>query len=117
MSVFTALTWILTPLFIARFGPVGFPLAHVIVSSSTLLVTYKAWRETRFRFFAATSRFLLAAIAMGAGVLFVQRFVNIPLPYLVVLSVVSGGVFYFLFLKGFFNTNLITEVKSFAKKR
>ncbi len=117
MTFFTILTWILTPLFTTKLGLYGFPLAHLLVSLSYLALLYKAKREVGFKFFPAVYKFLAASLAMGLAVLTVQRYTQISLPFLVILSVLSGAFFYYLFLRGPFNINLFREFKSFYQKK
>lgn len=117
MTFFTALIWILTPLFVSKNQLFGFPLAHLIVSASTLMVIYKAKKETGLKFFESIYKFALSSFIMGFAVLILQRFINnVSLPLLFGLSVVSGTLLYYLFLRFSFGIDLVSDFKSFYKK-
>lgn len=118
MTFFTALTWILTPFLVSKNPLFGFPLAHLIVSVSTIAVIYKAKKETGLKFFQSVYKFALASFAMGFVVLLIQRLVvNISLPLLFVLSVFWGAVLYYLILRFSFGVNLVSDFKSFYQKK
>lgn len=48
MTIFTIITWLLTPLFVHIYGPIGFPYAHLGVSLAFLIVLYQAKKDIGF---------------------------------------------------------------------
>ena len=118
MIFFTALTWILTPFLVSKNPLFGFPLAHLIVSTSMLAIIFKAKKETGLKFFQSVYKFAVASFAMGFVVWFIQKLVvNVSLPLLFGLSVFLGAVLYYFILRFSFGVNLVSDFKSFYQKK
>lgn len=49
MALFTSLIWVLTITLTTKYGAIGFPIAHLLVSISFLLVFFKAKKDFGFR--------------------------------------------------------------------
>lgn len=107
MAFFTALIWILTPTLTSMFGPIGFPMAHLIVSVFYLFVIIKAKSIIKFEFIKPIYAFLISALIMG----FLVSFINS-----VVIMIVSGTFIYYLLIRYIFNIKILSQLKNFYKK-
>lgn len=107
MAFFTALIWVLTPTLTSMFGPVGFPIAHLIVSVFYLFVIIKAKSIIKFEFIKPIYVFLLSALIMG----FLISFINSA-----VIMIVSGALIYYLLIRYIFNIKILSQLKEFYKK-
>lgn len=111
MIFWTALTWILTPLFINKFGVVGFPLSLLIVSATSLIVAYKAKTLIRFSLLKPVIPFAVATILMSLAVMIIKTIETVPL--LTLFLTISGGIIvYVVSLLILFKINLLSDFRS-----
>ncbi len=117
MLGYTTLTWILTPYFVASFGFLGFPFAHLLVSTSFLLVTRRAQSLIHFQFIRPIYKFIIAALGMGIVLLLSEQVLIqnalLRIPFLIG----TGALMYFLILKIVFRINFIEEFRQFHEKK
>lgn len=96
MILWTALTWILTPMFIIFYGYNGVAIASFIISFSSVLVFIIARSYIKFSMIRPILPAFMAAIGMAIFTLFTQNIVNSFLLLLVEMAL-SGG-FYLLII-------------------
>ncbi len=106
MAFFTALIWVLTPILTSMFGPIGFPIAHLIVSVFYLLVIIKAKSIIKFEFIKPIYAFLISALIMG----FLISFINSA-----VIMIVSGALIYYFLIRYIFGIKILSQLKNFYK--
>ncbi len=117
MTFFTVLTWTLTPLFIKMYGYYGFPLVHLIISLSFVLVLFAAKRVFKFRFWEPVYRFLLSSFIMGGILLALTTTFNIQSKYFVALLVIIGVISYSVAVTFLFGVNAKKELQFFLSKK
>lgn len=110
MVLWTAGTWILTPLLTHYFGYYGFPMTQVILSLAFVLVVSKARELVSFHFIKSIKQPIIAAILMGIIISLINLFILNSLLDLIMLIVV-GGLIYAFFLQTLFKINIIKEIK------
>jgi len=76
MVIWTALTWILTPLFIFLYGFNGVALASFVVSISSIFVIVVARRYVKFSFVRPVARQFAAAIVMLVFILLTRNIIT-----------------------------------------
>ena len=99
MTFFTALIWVLTPTLTSMFGPIGFPIAHLIVSVFYLLVIIKAKSIIKFEFIKPIYAFLISALIMGILISFIKS---------AVIMIVSGALIYYFLIRYIFNIKILS---------
>ena len=99
MTFFTALIWVLTPTLTSMFGPIGFPIAHLIVSVFYLLVIIKAKSIIKFEFIKPIYAFLISALIMGFLISFIKS---------AVIMIVSGALIYYFLIRYIFNIKILS---------
>jgi len=110
MIVWTAATWILTPVLTYFFGSFGFPITLVILSSSFIIVIIVTKKTVNFSFLKNVYQFLISSLLMVLTVLLISRLPVASGPSLL-LSVLGGIIAYLLTLKLIFKINLLDEAK------
>jgi O-antigen/teichoic acid export membrane protein len=111
MLTWTLIMWILTPLFTKFLGYYGFPLVHLIISLTFVLVVWVAKKNIPFQFFQPIKNFIISALPM-ALVLSAINFLAIPnLVLSIIASTLFGMLTYFIFIKYVFKIDPIREVK------
>lgn len=116
MVVFTLLTWVLTPIFTKFYGYLGFPLVHIIVSTSFIAVLYVAKRMYHFRIIEPVYRFVVAAGIMALALLFLEGIADIPAKPFVTILVATGVIVYVGVITLLFRINIPQEIRAFLSK-
>lgn len=116
MIFWTALTWILTPLFIGYFGYIGFPITLVVLSSTFVIVIAITKRVVDFEFLKPIFPFLISTAIMAVVV---SSTLNIPAsPWLsLIISIAMGIISYLLSVRFLFKINFADEVISILKSK
>ncbi len=115
MLLITAVTWILTPIFTAKFGLFGFPYTHLIVSSTLGLLLLKVRTELNMKILPSIYKPLLATAGMALVLFGVRKLFpepDVPLFFLVSLV---GAVTYFSIMTYAFKTNIFKELLQLKK--
>ncbi len=110
MIIWTALTWILTPLLTFLFGMFGLPYTLLILSSMFILVVFQAKKIIAFRFFKPIAPFIFSGLLMGSALFFLHSLDFTPITYLFT-AVISGIIIYYGSLYLIFQINLFSEIK------
>ncbi len=113
MLLWTVLMWIGTPILSNYFGLLGFPLTHLLISSTFVFVVMKAKRLVSFRFVLPIYKFIVAAALMGVVLFFLERYFYFYSYAYVGMLIGIGAVIYYLVVRYVFNVNIIAEIKSF----
>lgn len=116
MLFFTVIMWVFTPFFVRQFGFTGFALSHLIVSISTLLVTYRVKKFLDFSFFSSIYKFLLSAGVMVLSLFALKVFVKAPIVPRIIMTIVIGAGVYFASLK-LLGVAFISEAKALYEKK
>ncbi len=114
MAIWTTMVWILTILLTPVLNIYGFPITQLILSSTFLFVVWQAKKIIRFSFVEPIYKPLFAAMFMGIIVFFAQKFLSLSFLSLGI-TVVFGGLTYFILLLRLFKINLIEEVQTLLK--
>lgn len=96
MMMWTALTWIITPLFIVIYGYNGVGFASLIISFSSVLVFFIARSSIKFSVFKPIYPAFLASIGMVIFVLFSQSIISSFIT--LALDITLSGAFYVILL-------------------
>lgn len=115
MTIWTISTWILTPILTTLFGVYGFPITIVVMSVSSIFVMLTAKKYIKFRLIASIYKPVLSTCLMGISIYVILTLIKNP--YIsVIVSVPLGVIIYYLSMQHIFNTNLIDELKTLARK-
>jgi O-antigen/teichoic acid export membrane protein len=114
MAFWTIATWILTPLFIAWFGYIGFPLTLVILSSTFVIVIMITKKVVDFQFAKSVLPFFVSTIVMGIAVLASFR---LPLPsgLSLIMAITVGIISYISSVWFIFRMNPAAEIMDILK--
>lgn len=93
MAFWTALTWILTPLFIMWFGYNGAPAASFLVAVSTLSIYFVARRYVEFSFIKPILAPLVTSLVMAGFIFLTKDYISSIL--ILLIEVMLAGVLYF----------------------
>lgn len=101
MIAWTIITWVLTPLSISLIGFNGFPAVSALVNISVFVVIYMAKKYVPFSAVTVIKNPFLASLGMGILLLFINKYLVVNIPTLIV-SIVLGASLYaaLLFLLG-----------------
>ncbi len=111
MAIWTVATWMLTPLFTAVFGAYGFPMAHFILSLSSIFVIFQAKKLVSFGLMKKITPSLAAgAIIIAAS--FIFPLVRLNSLFSLFEFIGFSAIAYYLILLFFFKINLIKEVQA-----
>lgn len=113
MLFWTIITWLLTPTLIKIFDVFGFPMTHLIISSTFFLVISLTKRYFSFSFFSSIKKPIFAGLVMIVVLLLIQSFELKNLYLLTFLLILGGGLTYYLVLTFFFKFNLKKEIEYF----
>lgn len=108
MLFWTTATWMLIVPATKILGYYGFPLTTLLLSSSFIVVLYKAKKAVDFRFLPSIIAPLICGVVMGMGILIIDQ-ISLPANEMVIYQVSLGIVLYFISLKILFKINLIEE--------
>ncbi|MFH1827250.1 MAG: oligosaccharide flippase family protein [bacterium] len=115
MVFFTILIWFLTPVLISVFGLLGFPIAHLIVSTFYFLVLIKAKSLLKFDAIKPVYAFITSAVIMG-GLLFVlDKLLTISTINSIILIIFLGIAIYYTLIRYLFGIKIITQLLTFYK--
>jgi O-antigen/teichoic acid export membrane protein len=116
MSLWTILTWLLTPLFVANYNLLGFPLVHLLLSSTFILVIWQAKRIIEFDLLQSVYRPLIATAGMAIIVL-ALRLTLAPSAITIGVMVTAGAVSYVSILKFVFGIDPISELRTLLSRK
>ncbi len=116
MILWTVIMWIFTPTLTHFYGTIGFPVAHLLVSSTFIFIVLTVQKEIKFSFLRPIYKPILSAIILGL-VVFILRSV-LPFNNLITFFVAgsAGLLTYIAVLSLLFKVNLAEEIKFFIKK-
>ncbi len=112
MAVWTALTWILTPAFIMKFGYNGVAVASFLVSVSTLSVYFAVRRYISFSFIKPIIIPLFTSILMMLFIYLTKGMIT-SLPLLLLEAILAGGLYMIVILA--FTRKDIKRIISFIR--
>lgn len=111
MAIWTTATWLMTPFFTAVFGAYGFPIAHFLLSLSSIAVIFRAKKLVSF----GLLKKVIPSFTAGALIIVFSFFLRLPksdslisLFEFIGFSAVSYFIIFFLF----FRINLIKEIQA-----
>lgn len=110
MIFWTAATWILTPIAIARFGFNGVSIASAVISASVIVVIYLVKKHINFSVRKVTGFPAFGALFMGTAIYFLSPYVVRDLPTLI-LMIILGIVIYFLTMLALARSQIIEDLK------
>jgi len=96
MTLWTALNWGLTILFIKLYGYNGVALASFLVAASVLLILPHVKKYTHFSFFGSIWKQFIASIVMGLVVLLLGHLITSLVSLVFVMAI--GAIVYIVFL-------------------
>jgi O-antigen/teichoic acid export membrane protein len=110
MVMWTALTWILTPILTIRYGFNGVAIASALISFTSIVTIYLVKKTVNISILANIWQPLVVSISMGIFVyVFSYFFVqNIPTFF---LAIIVGAVFYFLVFMLLAKEKLLVEIR------
>lgn len=115
MIFWTALTWIATPILTKQFGMYGFPMAHLLLSSTFVIVVWVTKKYLPIRFIHSVYKPLIAAavtLCVGLGVRTI-----VPVSWLgAIVVAIAGSTTYLILLHFVFKINLLHEAKFFLRR-
>lgn len=110
MTVWTIVTWILTPILTYFFSYLGFALTIAFVSLSSVFVIYQTQTLVGFRFIHTIYKPIISACIMALVIILVKFFLPTHISILIV-SIILGVVTYLFSLSFLFRINLIKELR------
>lgn len=103
-------TWVLTLIFVMKYGFTGISMAAFVVSLSIIAVIYLVKKVVDFSFFANIWRQAVASVIIGIVSYFVMK--NLPLNiFSVLLSCVVGGITYLVLMFLLAKKEIMSSVK------
>ena len=117
MLLFTCINWVATVTLTYLYGYYGFPLAHLIVSISFILVLLKAKKEYGFSFFKPVYKFVLSSLLMGGFLIGINLMFKINSLVIIGEMMLFGGIIYYLLITFLFDIDIHQEFKSFVTKK
>lgn len=93
MVIWTAATWILTPIFLKQFGFSGFPLVTALVNVSVFAVVFIAKKHIPFTVRPAIQAPVLASLGMAAVLFLLKSLLPYQLVTVGILIIVGAGVY------------------------
>ena len=112
MTGWTTLTWILTPLFIIKFGYNGVAIASFLVALSTLSIYFVARRYITFSFVRPILKPLFTSLLMMLFIYLTKDFIT-SLPILLVEVLLAAGLYFAVIL--YFTKNDIRRIIAFIR--
>lgn len=111
MLCWTIIVWLLTPFLTHLVGWYGFPVTHLIISSTFGFVVFTAKQNIPFNFSRSISKFLFSAFPMAIvmSIINLYSFPNIITSIIAVSF--SGALIYIFFLKYIFKLNITKDIK------
>ncbi len=114
MVFWTVASWILTPILTHYYGLFGFPITLVILSSTFIVVSWKARQFISFELFPSVYPAILSGAIMSILVFFLFSILKFSFINLCI-TVLLASLIYYLFLTYMFKINLIGEIKYLLK--
>ena len=115
MLMWTALTWILTPLLMSKYGYNGVAAASAIVASSSIIPMIILKRMLPVSLFSNIWPQLISAVFMGIFLKWLTSSLVISHWILVIPLIVAGAILYGVLLMVIMPKKLITEINSVKK--
>ncbi|HAB51332.1 MAG TPA: hypothetical protein DCE80_04020, partial [Ignavibacteriales bacterium] len=112
MLMWTALTWILTPLLMSKYGYNGVALASALVASSSIIPMIILKRMLSVKLFSNVWPQLLSALLMGIFLKWLLSLLVIGHWILVIPLIAAGAILYFAFIFILTGKKLINELRS-----
>lgn len=111
MILWTFLTWVLTPVLVFSFGFNGFSFAHVIMSSTVVIVIWITRRYINFKLGPILIPSFVSTGILGVYLVIIKMLVDDSLGSVVFL-IVSGAVVYFASLYLLFKNKITYEINT-----
>ncbi len=113
MLLITIETWVFVPILTMKFSTYGFPVTHLIASVSLGVLLFHAKRLLNFNLWRALYRPAISTLLMVVVVLIFQ-FVARDLTYFtLIISMLSGGLAYYVSMRYIFSVKIQDEIKFF----
>lgn len=113
MFLITAVTWILTPIFTAKFGIYGFPYTHLIVSSTLGFLLLKVRSTLDMKILPSIYKPVLASAGMATILFGIEQLFPTPTILLLIIVGSVGAGSYFTIMTYVFGTNIFKELLQF----
>lgn len=110
MILWTAATWILTPIAIIFFGFNGVSIASALIATSLVLVIYLVKKHIDFSLYRTVSYPFLATLIMGIVLYFASQ-VLINNLFTLILMIIVGGILYFGIMILLARQELIADIR------
>lgn len=111
MFAWTIIVWIFTPPLTYFFGFYGFPLTHLLISSTFGFVIWMAKKNIPFAFLKSVKPFILSVIPASLVMYSINLYQFSNLITSIIIISFSGGLTYLAFLKYAFKLNIIKDIK------
>jgi len=112
MIFWTLATWVFTPIFIIKWGILGFPLVLFLLSLSFIYVVYLAKTIINFKFIEPVFPSFISTLIMAGGV-FVFLRINLPPLASLIGGIVFGIILYSVSLVLIFKIDFLKLYRSF----
>ncbi|NTU73818.1 oligosaccharide flippase family protein [Candidatus Roizmanbacteria bacterium] len=116
MVFWTVIMWIFTPITTRLWGMYGFPLTHLLISLTFVLVIYIGRRYVSLSFFAGLLPFIVSALGMGLFLLIFTFFIPLQSFVFLSISVCLAAVVYYLFVHFVFRIHIIFDFIQLLRK-
>jgi len=110
MLIWTVIVWILTPIFTKLFGLYGFPIVHLIISSTFGFVVIVAKKIIPFNFFKPISIFITSIFPMALAMYIINSRLSSSLIISLFSVSLTGGLVYIIFLKYIFKLDIAKNI-------
>jgi O-antigen/teichoic acid export membrane protein len=110
MIVWTAISWILVPLLSNIYGFYGFPLTHLVISLTYIIVIFVARRHIHITFFKDIGIILMSSLFAALCVFVLNYYISSIV--VLILSVLIGYAAWYASMKFIFKRDIIRELRS-----
>lgn len=114
MIFWTIITWVMVPILIGLFGPLGYPMVHVLIALSFILVLIQAKKYININFIKSITPGLFSSGLMFVIILMLNQYLEVTWINLI-LKVIIGIIIYFTSINLIFKIDPIAEIQEFKK--
>lgn len=116
MAVWTIIMWTGTTILTKLFGVYGFPITHLIVSSTFFIVVKMVQKDIPFSLIKPTYKFIVAAACMGIGIFATQMLLSVNSYLIFVIAGSVGVCIYILVIRYVFRVRIMDEFRFLIRK-
>lgn len=116
MVILTIVNWITTPIFTAKFGMYGFPIAHLMVSITLSFLLIKAKQLLKTRVLRNVAGPIISATIMGIILLFFKGYLPPSLVSIAMLGL-GGVLIYYFLMKVAFKNDVVKQLVSLYERK